>query len=1368
MTRRAALGMASLLLLGSRLVAQPADPARLPDELRPWVAWVMAGHEQELCPLFNGLDERRCLWPGRLSLELDEHGGRFAQTWTVAAAGNAPLPGEERWWPQDLRLDGQPAAALSDHGAPAMPLTPGSHTVGGSWRWDSLPEALQVPAAVGIVELTVDGRPVPFPERSANGRVFLRPSRTARVDEDRLQIWVARRLSDAIPAVLTTRLDLSVSGRAREVVLASPILPEFVPLAINGPLPTRLDPDGHLRLQVRPGDWTIEITARHLGPVTNVGPLALAGGLWGSEEVWVFEPQQRLRLVEVSGAPAVDPQQTRLPEEWKHLAAYRLRPGDSLHLAERRRGDQPPAADRLKLQRSLWLDFDGAGYTFQDRISGALHGERRLEMAPPTKLERVVTGGRDQAVTRRPGATSAGVEVRLGAVDLEAEGRLEEGIYSIPAVGWERDFESVHGDLNLPPGWRLLAATGVDEAPQSWLARWSLLDLFLVLVIALAVRQLWGDRWGLLALLALVLIWQEPDPPTWEWLPVLAAGVLLRLLPVGRARTLMRLLSLAAAVALILVTVGFLVAVARQAIYPALEHPASSVTVPVAEAEAEAAPGAPPPPPVSQPAPERPMLKQALPSAEYASAGLVAGRLSDEVDPNAIVATGPGLPLWYWDHVELRWDGPIHRAQRLRLWLLPPWLNRLLALLRILLVGLLVLRVLPSSGGDGWRRWRLWRLLERPTSAALVLLVLGGLVFPLSARAEVPPDDVLEQLHDRLVAKPACHPDCAAASRLTLELGADVLRARLEVGVEAAVAVPLPGGLQHWLPAQVLVDGKPGAGPVMSADGRVWIELAAGRHEILLEGPLPAGDGVVLPLPLKPHRVEVVGSGWTVSGVHEDGVPDDSLQLHRVATAPRSSANPAAANGAGGASANALPPFLEVDRTLHLGLRWSVETRVIRRSPPGTPATVEVPLLPGESVTSQGVRVAQGKAEVSLGPETDGVGWTSELAVTPQLALNAPQTLAWTEVWQLDAAALWHVTATGIPPVVPADGAHEGTPEWRPWPGERLLLEVSRPAGVPGATITIDRSQLTVVPGARSTSATLDLEVRSSRGAEETVTLPPGATLQSVVLGSTALPARQEGQRVSLPVSPGAQHLRLTWREPRGNELLYRYGGLDLGNPSVNTATVVELPVSRWVLLTGGPRLGPAVLFWGLLLILLLLAIGLARLGLAPLRVRDWFLLGVGLSQVPLVAAAVVAGWLLAVGWRRSKGADIRRPFAFDLLQLLLVGWGLIAIGILFFAVRAGLLGYPEMQIAGNASTGNVLNWFVDRASSQLPEVWLVSLPMFCYRLAMLAWALWLAAALLRWLRWVWQSLTAAGGWRRLLKPKAMTPPEAPPAAPAA
>ena len=62
-----------------------------------------------------------------------------------------------------------------------------------------------------------------------------------------------RLLDDDLPALLTTQLELSVAGEAREIRLPGALPPGFVPSAIDGALAARLDPDGTLRVQVRPG-----------------------------------------------------------------------------------------------------------------------------------------------------------------------------------------------------------------------------------------------------------------------------------------------------------------------------------------------------------------------------------------------------------------------------------------------------------------------------------------------------------------------------------------------------------------------------------------------------------------------------------------------------------------------------------------------------------------------------------------------------------------------------------------------------------------------------------------------------------------------------------------------------------------------------------------------------------------------------------------------------------------------------------------------------------------------------------------------------------------------------------------------------------
>ncbi len=1392
MIRRALL-MLALSLLAAALAADPIPKDRIPAPLQPWTDWVMRGHQHENCPFFLGAEDAstagtQCSWPGRLALDLGEKDGRFRQEWTLEIPGFVPLPGEEKRWPQDLTVDGRPAAAVETGGAPGLWLSAGRHTLTGSFRWDSLPESLDVPQEVGIVALTVRGTAVPFPERDAGGRVFLQRTNAPATEAESLEVIVHRRVEDGVPLELETRVELAVSGKAREVLLGRALPDRFIPLALESPLPARIEPDGRLRVQVRPGSWTLVLTGRHEGPVTAlIAPVP--GGPWAREEIWVFDARPNLRLVDVSGVTAVDPQQTSLPEEWKKLPAYRLRPGETLRLVERRRGDADPTPDRLTLYRVLWLDFDGGGYTWSDRLEGSLTRSWRLEMAPPSRLERVAIAGRDQVITRRADKRLAGIEVRQGTVLLGAEGRIEHA-WALPAVGWDHDFQQVEGELHLPPGWKILGATGVDEVSGSWINRWTLLDLFLVLVIALAVRHLWGTRWGLLALVAMILSWQETDAPQWIWIVVLALEALRRLLPgqEGRARTLVRVASVLARAFLVLFVVAFVAAQVRQAIYPALERPYSSASSSgdvldrtlqvslgqtvssssapnterlkalgylgggraktaneeaVPEPVVQNAPSAPPPPPpspVSQP--------ERVDKLGKNKAGLV--ELQD-VDPRAVANTGPGLPEWEWTDVALRWSGPVVKSQRVRFFLLSPFFGGLLTFLGS---GLLVLLVLLTLDLPNLRLpWRLpWR--KPPAAAALlfaVLILAPGLA--RAARAEDPPDvptsDVLEQLHQALTEKPDCFPDCAASPRLFLEVSATGVRARFEVGAAAAVAVPIPGGAKQWVPTDVQVDGQP-AGVVGSEDGRLWVRVGPGRHEVLLAGPLPAQDGVQIPLPLKPHRVEVAASGWTVSGVHEDGEADDTLQLTRVRTA-----GPATA---GSLQPSALPPFLEVERTLHLALTWQVETRVSRLSPQGVPAAVEIPLLPGESVTTAGVRVKDDAVQVSLGPQTNEVSWTSTLATRPVLGLVAPRTLAWTEVWKLDASPIWHFEARGIPPVVGPAAASLRVPEWRPWPGERVELAISRPEGIAGRSLTLVRSELAVSPGIRSTEVTLKLALRSSRGGQHTILLPPGAELTSVTIDGLAQPMRQEGRKVILPVHPGAQSVVLAWQESRGISFFFRTPAVDLRSPSVNASTQVQVPEGRWVLLTGGPRLGPAVLFWAVLLVILLTAWGLGKVHLTPLRTRDWVLLGIGLSQVPLVAAALVAAWLLVLGVRRERGASIRRDKVFDLVQLALVVWTVVALGILFWSIQQGLLGHPDMQIAGNGSSAFDLHWYADRAGAVLPTAWVLSVPLLIYRLAMLAWALWIAIALLSWLRWAWGSVTTGGGWRRWFKPRVPVP----------
>ncbi len=1370
--RRGAALVLLALLLGAAAEAAPLAREDVPTPLEPWVEWVMAGHEEQTCPPLLGGSTRTCVWPARLELALESDRGTFRQVFHVDVASTVRLPGDARHWPEEVRVDGRAAPVVRAEGRPALALPAGRHEVTGRFVWQTLPRLLRVPPETGLVALTLEGQPVPFPRRDADGRLWLRDqAETAPAEGNRLSLQVHRLVVDDIPLQLTTDVQFQVSGQSREVTLGPVLPPDFVPLDVTSPLPARLEPDGTLRLQVRPGRWQLRIAARRSAPAAEL-TLPAAGADWDPSEVWAFEARPKLRLVDVEGVLAVDPSQTELPAAWHSLPAYQMNAGDTMRLAERRRGSSGPLRDELTLVRNWHLDFDGRGATVRDTITGTMRGTARLDMGAGTELGRAAVNGEDQPITRRdPDASGddepgAGIEVPLGQVRIEADSRVETGVRTLPAVGWAHDVSALEGQVQVPPGWRLLHASGVDRASATWIGRWTLLDLFVVTLVAMAFFRLFGAAVGLLAAAALALTYTEPGAPAFVWVFVLAFEGLRRVVPEGRFGTLLVGLRALTLGVLIVIAIPFALQQLRSGMYPALERPWAVVTDPqevLAELDDVVLPDA----EATAPVPER---FASAPKAGRGTGSVLAQVVRPKrspsgassygyaADPNARIPTGPGRPDWQWESVSLRWSGPVDRDQQLRLWLVPPWANTGLAFLRTALLLALVI-VSLGTARDLVARW--WPQgpppAKRVASSAGAVLLAAGLAAagaPGVARADVPPKELLDELRTRLLETPECHPQCAAVPRLALDARPERLDLRMTVEVAAETAIPLPGGLdatQSFVPTTVLVDGVPARALSRREDGGLWLRLAPGSHTVHLRGALPPRETVELPVPLRPYRAEATLEGWELQGLHADGRSEGALQLRRLRA---SGDGPPGEVGrdepAERFEPTAIPPFVVVTRDVSLGLSWQTRTTVQRVAPSAGAIVIEVPLLGGESVTTPGIRVEDEVALVSLGPGQKSVSWASVLPIRDRLELAAPADVPWTEVWRIDPSPIWHVEPDGIPWVeAPAEGLTRRR-EWRPWPGERVVLAVERPAGVAGGTLTIDASHLVVTPGLRATDATLSLRMRSSQGGQHRVRLPEGAELLALSLNGRDQPLRQEGREIPLAIVPGAQTAELSWRSANGVALVTKTPEIDLGLPSVNHHVEMQVPQNRWTLLTTGSRLGPAVLFWPLLLLLGLLAVGLGRLSITPLRTHHWFLLGIGLSQAPVPVAGFVVVWLLALGWRRERGAALGAAWSFDLLQIGLVALTCAALVALFGSIQQGLLGTPEMQIAGNGSSAGMLRWYEDRVAALLPQASFVSVSLWFYRLAMLGWALWVASALVGWLRWGWECFSHAELWRPL------------------
>ena len=452
-------------------------------------------------------------------------------------------------------------------------------------------------------------------------------------------------------------------------------------------------------------------------------------------------------------------------------------------------------------------------------------------------------------------------------------------------------------------------------------------------------------------------------------------------------------------------------------------------------------------------------------------------------------------------------------------------------------------------------------------------------------------------------------------------------------------------------------------------------------------------------------------------------------------------------------------PWLEVTRTLGFGVAWTVETRVRRVTPRGTPVAVRVPLLPGEAPTQAHLVVEDDAVAVSLGRDEVETRWESTLEQTTEIQLLAPEGQPWSEVWRLQCSAVWSCRADGLPPVRRvADGVFE--PEYRPWPGESLQVALAHPAGVEGQTLTLDSVRLEASPGTRLERALLALQVRSSREQPLLLGLPEAAEVQQVSVDGSERPLRPEGGELRVTVPAGRHDVEVRWQQARGIGVAWSFPRVDLPGPAVNVTQQLTLPPSRWLLLTWGPAWGPAVLFWSYFIFLLAMALGLGRLSLSPLSSLQWVLLGLGLSQIPPLGALVVVGFVFALVMRQQ-----RQPASagvFDLMQLGLVAWAVVSLALLYAAIHTGLLFRPDMQVAGNGSSDTILRWYADRVTGSTPAAGVMSLPLWVYRVGMLVWALWLAAGLVRAIGWGWRAFGEGGLWRKLVLRRA---PAAPPAA---
>jgi hypothetical protein len=1352
---RSALFFAAVTLAFSSLASGSQD------QLDGWSDWVTERHDNLNCPWQMAEPAARvCIWPGSLDMELHDKGLSFTYSVEVFRDNAVvALPGSGKYWPMTVTTDGKKAKVIDKSSRPHVKLESGVHEIAGEFRWNRRPGSISVPASIALVSISESGKKA-TPDRR-NGQVVLSQNKAPAKAEkrDSISVEVFRKLIDGVPMIMDTQLVLSVSGSPREIRLGQLAWDGTEVANFNSPLPARIEDNGDVRIQVIPGKHTVSIRSLIKdSPDQLISPHKTTKN-WPEFEYVSFQRNSNVRQAKITGAPSVDTSQTPIPNDWRDLPTYRLDSDAALEIVTEYRGDHSPAANQLTVQRNLWLDFGGGALTGLESVTGSMHRDWRINASPDTAIGRAKVSDRPVLVTEHKGAQ--GVEIRSPSIDLSAVTRVDSPS-SFSATGWNEKVDIFSAILHTPPGWRVLHASGVDGVSGTWVSRWDLWDIFLLLVVAAATKKLLGVKVAVLSVVTMIVCFHEKGMPIGGY-PVLL--LLLGLLSVasGRIKSIGTTVSLVACGILVLGLVDYSVSTFRLAVYPSLER---SAVGKYQQNRNQRRPGS-PEAVYSEEMESDTMQGALLGSVSKMASPMAATPISRAMEPKAKskydaynlgendkVQTGPGAPAWTWKSITLRSSSPVPADTEISVSYSSPFVTSLWRILSVFLAAVyagslmaaIFARVKKSPDVDAVQPPEPPAQSSAQSGIASVLAIAFAVLIgaPVDGAAgEYPPKYLLDELDSRLVEAPECMPHCASLDNGVIAVTKTELSVSFDAYSAADVVLLLPSSREGWQVSQIMVDGTLEVTSRRQQE-HLAILLTEGHHKISVKGSIK-GDSASVSIPVPIHNITSAGGDWLVSGVVDGRVPSRTISLRakdRVQQEKTDTLTP-----------SPVTPFFIVHREFHLGTQWQMTTTVNRLAPQSGPVSLEVPLLSFERPLSGAIDFKDGNANLQFSGRQARISWESALSPMDTLQLTAAINEFYLETWRLYPSALWHAEYTGIPAVKEKSGASSLQPHWRPWPGEQLDIAFYRPEGVEGPTQTVEAAELIYQAGSAIQKSTLTLQILASLGQDYVIELPEEAKVISVQRNGLGLNI-PDSNKVKVALQPGKQQIVVGFEQTGLDGWISTTPQVTLPGGASNITIDYQLAGDRWPLYLSGPAIGPAMLFWGVFCVIVLGAFILSalstRLGMAmPIGLTGWLLLGIGLSTINSYGVLIVAILFFMLAYRGVVDTSNLTRFRFNVWQSIIAVWIVISVVCLVSAIPMGLLSTPNMIVTGNGSGSHFYSFFQDRsAAGSFPDATVISVPMFAYRLVMLVWSLWLANRLIAWAAWGWKSYSHQETWR--------------------
>ncbi|MGM0418880.1 MAG: hypothetical protein ACQEQS_09175 [Thermodesulfobacteriota bacterium] len=1314
--------------------------AETPDDLEKWKSFVVHGEEKYYCPpLFNDDDKFYCSFPGILNIDIYKNRIDFKQNFTLFQKTGVKLPGSRKHFPDNVKIDNKPAPASFFEGSPAVFPEKKHFTVTGSINFEKIPDFIKIPDSAAGFNISLKTGLVKDPYTDHSGRLWLNKpfEKKEKSPENYTKVTVFRKIKDSIPSEIVSLYRINISGSKRQEKISAGKIPGKISY-VKSPVPLRINNDNTFTIQAEPGTYEIILKNLIPRPLTQAGPFETGY----KEEIIVHENSPGVRSTSWKGPVPVDPLTTSMPQSWKKYPAYILNPDEKIKIKETARGKDIKKPD-LNLKREIWLDFKGSGATVKDNITGTLYtsffaGIDKSKDLIPGKID-----VNDQTMIITEKENLRGVFLKSGVTNIESVLRKNTNEKNFTKA-WNIDFADISGSINIPRAWTPVYVSGADLSGRpTFISKWTLLDFFVLCILFLSAYKIWNLKWGIIFFICLGAIYHKFYIPPYLWIFLIISAGLLNNQNIREFLNTKKFIkfiffSAYAAAMIIVLSAGitFTYKNLRNAVYPQLDQSQPTYYQPKKQTVYDSA------------SPE--ILRNRL-SESSGTKSSVLRKSYVEKEPvyktpakdYGYTQTGPGIPSWKNKKIYFT-----NGSENMKIHVLSPVFTRVFYVANVVFLLIIIFKFIPVK--------KIYKNKGSFSFNSLILLFifsffgLFSVFTPDLSAQSYPSENLLNTYKQRILEKKEFNHDLIFIKKCSINASAsdsDKIKMELTLLINAVrdSVLPLPDTDGTFVLKNIELNGK-NHDYILKDKNKILTFIPEGTHKIKLTGE-SVSESIDLKFSPLPSRLNLNTQGIETQGVNKDSFSDNiKLMIPKSATKEEFK------------SYTDTTPLPVITRELFLEKEWKIKTKVQRFYNENTDQRVDVSLnlLKNEKILKQTFNIKDNLYNFSLMPGQKSFVFESEIPVNSDIKTKFGKNSFLSVKWIIHADPVWEYEVSGIKP----SGTDVAENIYILKPGESAEIKVSKLKPYQGRFLSIDSFNLVYDTTKTKNSLKIDSLIRSSKGRTHQIQYDNTLlTPEKIIVNSTNQPVSVKNNALQIPLSPGSNNVEIIFNEIDKKRSAFlpeiiTFPFTDPGTEAVNINQKIKYPKKTWVLGAFGPLSGPAVLFWGYFITVVIAALILSKLPSSPLKMHQWFLLSAGLSLVSPLEIIIVFALFFIIEYRKKLTPD--NSAYFNLIQTGIILMIIISAVIVYNAVSKGLLGIPDMQISGNGSWHTQLNWFTDRTDGKLPQPFIITAPLILWKIVIFVWSLWTASFLINKAPYFAEALKSGGFWKKqdIKKPK--------------